>query len=81
MTVAGREIPLTLTEFKLLEFVARYPGVVFSRARILDSVSGQDAVVCDRTVDAHVKSLRHKLGSAKDRIETIRGAGYRFREA
>ena len=40
-----------------------------------------DAMVCDRTVDAHVKSLRRKLGKAKDYIETIRGAGYRFKEA
>jgi two-component system alkaline phosphatase synthesis response regulator PhoP len=80
VTVGGKEISLTLTEFKLLEFMARRPGVVFSRAMILDAVAGQDTVVCDRTVDAHIKSLRHKLGRAKDYIETIRGAGYRFKE-
>jgi DNA-binding response OmpR family regulator len=80
VTVGKKEILLTLTEFKLLEFMARRPGAVFSRARILDAVAGQDAIVCDRTVDAHIKSLRHKLGSAKDYIETIRGAGYRFKE-
>ena len=80
MTVGGKEILLTLTEFKLLEFMARRPGAVYSRARILDAVSGDDAIVCDRTVDAHIKSLRHKLGPAKDYIETIRGAGYRFKE-
>jgi DNA-binding response OmpR family regulator len=81
VTVRGREISLTFTEFKLLEFMARRPGAVFSRARILDAVLGQDAIVSDRTVDAHIKSLRHKLGPAKDYIETIRGAGYRFKEA
>ena len=80
VTVGGKEISLTLTEFKLLEFMARRPGAVFSRARILDAVAGQDTIVCDRTVDAHIKSLRHKLGPAKDYIETIRGAGYRFKE-
>lgn len=80
VTVGKKEISLTLTEFKLLEFMARRPGVVFSRARILDAVAGQDTIACDRTVDAHVKSLRQKLGSAKDYIETIRGAGYRFKE-
>lgn len=80
VTVRSGEISLTLTEFKLLEFMARRPGVVFSRARILDAVSGEDAMVYDRTVDAHVKSLRHKLGTAKDYIETVRGAGYRFKE-
>jgi two-component system alkaline phosphatase synthesis response regulator PhoP len=80
VTLRGKEISLTLTEFKLLEFMARRPGVVFSRDQILDEVSGVDAMVCDRTVDAHIKSLRHKLGGAKDYIETIRGAGYRFKE-
>ena len=80
VTVGGKEISLTLTEFKLLEFMARRHGAVFSRSQILDVVAGQDAIVCDRTVDAHIKSLRHKLGPAKDYIETIRGAGYRFKE-
>lgn len=80
VTVGSEEIPLTFTEFRLLEFMARRPGVVFSRSRILDAVSGEDAIVYDRTVDAHVKSLRHKLGPAKDYIETIRGVGYRFKE-
>ena len=78
--VGSEEIPLTTTEFKLLEYMARRPGVVLSRYQILDAVSGDDTVVCDRTVDAHVKSLRRKLGTAKDYIETVRGAGYRFKE-
>lgn len=81
VTVSGEEISLTFTEFKLLEFLAHRPGVVLSRDQILDAVSGDEAVVCDRTVDAHVKSLRRKLGKAKDYIETVRGAGYRFKEA
>ncbi|UCG57822.1 MAG: response regulator transcription factor [Phycisphaerales bacterium] len=79
-TVGGEEVSLTLAEFKLLELLARRPGVVLSRDRILDTISGYDSAVCDRTVDAHIKSLRRKLGKAKDYIETIRGAGYRFRE-
>ena len=78
--VGGEQIPLTTTEFKLLECLARRPGVVLSRYQILDAVSGDDAVVSDRAVDAHIKSLRHKLGTAKDYIETVRGAGYRFKE-
>lgn len=80
VTVREKDILLTFTEFRLLEFLARRPGVVFSRDQILDGVIGDDALVCDRTVDAHVKSLRRKLGKAKDYIETSRGAGYRFRE-
>lgn len=78
--VGPKDITLTFTEFKLLEFLAKRPGMVFSRDQILDGVIGDDALVCDRTVDAHVKSLRRKLGKAKDYIETIRGAGYRFKE-
>ena len=80
VTVEKKEVSLTLTEFKLLELIARRPGVVFSRSQILDAVAGHDTIACDRTVDAHIKSLRHKLGRAKDYIETIRGAGYRFKE-
>jgi phosphate regulon transcriptional regulator PhoB len=80
VSVRGEKVTLTTTEFKILEYMARRPGVVMSRYQILDAVSGEEAVVCDRTVDAHVKSLRRKLGAAKDYIETVRGAGYRFKE-
>jgi DNA-binding response OmpR family regulator len=78
--VGQKDITLTFTEFKLLEFLVKRPGKVFSREQILDGVIGDNSLVCDRTVDAHVKSLRRKLGKAKDYIETIRGAGYRFKE-
>lgn len=80
VTVRGREISLTFTEFRLLEFMARRPGVVFSRNQLLDGVFGQDSMVYDRTVDAHIKSLRQKLGTAQDYIETVRGVGYRLKE-
>ena len=80
VTVSGEEISLTHTEFKLLEYMAQRPGIVLSRGQILDAVFGQDSMVYDRTVDAHIKSLRRKLDKAKDYIETIRGAGYRFKE-
>jgi len=80
VTVRGKEILLTLTEFKLLEFMARHCGEVVSRNQILDSAFGPDSMVIDRTVDAHIKSLRQKLDKVKDCIETIRGVGYRFRE-
>jgi phosphate regulon transcriptional regulator PhoB len=78
--VSNEEVVLTFTEFKLLEFMARRPGIVFSRDQILDAISGDNTIVTDRTVDAHIKSLRQKLGKAKDYIETVRGAGYRFKE-
>ncbi len=78
--VKGHEVELTATEFRLLECLARRPGVVFSRNQLLDAVGTDESMVYDRTVDAHIKSLRRKLGRAKDYIETVRGVGYRFRE-
>jgi len=80
VTVDSDRIVLTTTEFKLLECMALRPGQVLSRDQILDAIAGDDAVVCDRTVDAHVKSLRRKLGVCKEYIETVRGIGYRFKE-
>jgi len=78
--VDGKEAPLTSTEFKLIEFLSRHPGEVFSRDRILDRVFGYQSDVYGRTVDTHIKTLRRKLGTARDAIETVRGAGYRFRD-
>ncbi|MFC1652995.1 response regulator [Planctomycetota bacterium] len=80
VTVAGAALSLTSTEFKLLEYLARRPGRMSSRDQIMNAVLGHDAVVSDRTVDAHIKTLRRKLDTAKDMIETVRGAGYRFKE-
>jgi len=77
--VKGREIELTATEFRLLECLARRPGVVFTRNQLLDAAGADGSMVYDRTVDSHIKSLRRKLGSAKDYIETVRSVGYRFR--
>ncbi len=78
--VDGQEVMLTATEFKLLDFLVQKTGAVVSRDQILDAVFGYSSEVYDRTVDAHIKSLRKKLGPAKDYIETIRGFGYRFKE-
>jgi len=80
VAVSKKEVKLTPTEFKLLEFMAQRPGVVVSRDKILDSVFGYEANIYDRTIDTHMKSLRKKLGKAKDYIETVRGIGYRFKE-
>lgn len=78
--VFEKKISLTSTEFKLLEFLAQRQGLVLSRDKILDGVFGYDSESYDRTIDAHIKSLRRKLGKAKGCIETIRGIGYRFKE-
>jgi two-component system, OmpR family, phosphate regulon response regulator PhoB len=76
--VDGEEIELTALELKLLSTLYERKNRVQSRTALLDAVWGSDARVDARTVDAHVKRLREKLGSARDYIETVRGVGYRF---
>lgn len=76
--VADREILLTALEFKLLRCLMERQGEVQSRKELLGRVWGIQADVTTRTVDTHVKRLRHKLGPASDYIETLRGVGYRF---
>src|SRR5205807_10251221 len=76
----GRDLDLTPTEFRLLETLVRQPGRAFTRAQLRGGAIGEGAIVLDRTIDVHIKTPRRKLGSA-DFIETVRGVGYRFREA
>jgi two-component system phosphate regulon response regulator PhoB len=79
VTVDGRNLELTPTEFKLLECLLRQPGRAFSRPQLMDAAIGDQAIVLERTIDVHIKTLRRKLGDP-DLIETVRGVGYRFRE-
>ena len=72
-------VELTNTEFKLLHFLMRQPGVVFTRTQIVDGVHGDDYPVTDRSVDVQVVGLRKKLGEIGALIETVRGVGYRFK--
>ncbi len=76
-----QELPLTPTEFRLLEVLLRQAGRAFTRFELMDAAIGEDAVVLERTIDVHVKSLRKKLGDAGELIETVRGVGYRFHES
>jgi two-component system phosphate regulon response regulator PhoB len=78
--VAGEQLNLTPTEFRLLWALVRQPGRAFSRHELMESAMGDDALVLERTIDVHVKSLRQKLGARAEQIETVRGVGYRFRE-
>jgi DNA-binding response OmpR family regulator len=80
VTCGKTVIPLTASEFRLLQFLSSHPGRVFDRSELIDGALGHDTVVMDRTIDVHVTALRRKLGKHGDRIETIRGFGYRFRE-
>src|SRR5438477_4233597 len=78
--VQERELDLTPTEFRLLECLLRQPGRAFTRHQLMDTAIGDAAIVLERTIDVHIKTLRRKLGAAA-LIETVRGHGYRLREA
>ena len=78
--IDGLPIDLTATEFKLLAELIRSRGKVQSRDQLLDKVWGYQFEGYARTVDTHVRRLRQKLGSFAERVETVRGVGYRFRE-
>ncbi len=80
VTINGETIPLTLTEFKILQQLASKPGRVFTRDQLLDAVSGPETFVIDRTIDVHIVSLRKKLKKYASRLITVRGIGYKFRE-
>ena len=75
-----QELPLTPTEFRLLEVLIRQAGLAFTRYELMDAAIGEDAIVLERTIDVHIKSLRKKLRDAGELIETVRGVGYRFHE-
>jgi two-component system phosphate regulon response regulator PhoB len=73
----GRRVRLTLREFEVLKHLALSGGRVVRRAELLQALDGEPHV-SERLVDTHVKSIRSKLGGARDLIETVRGVGYRF---
>jgi two-component system, OmpR family, phosphate regulon response regulator PhoB len=76
----GRSLPLTRSEFRLLDTLIRQPGRVFQRTELIDAALGDDTMVMERTIDVHIRALRRKLGERADVIETVRGVGYRFRD-
>lgn len=77
--VNDEELDLTPTEFRLLETLLRNPGRAYSRQALMETAIGEGAIVLERTIDVHIKTLRRKLGNP-DLIETVRGLGYRFQE-
>jgi two-component system alkaline phosphatase synthesis response regulator PhoP len=84
VTRAGTPIDLTATEFQLLSALAKQPGRVLTRARLLDAISGGDAVdAFDRAIDTHIKNIRRKLEPDPHEptyILTVYGVGYKFRD-
>ena len=80
VTVNGEETALTLKEFELLRLLIASHGTVLTRDLILEKIWGYDFDGETRTVDVHIRTLRAKLGSAGELIETVRGVGYRISE-
>jgi len=83
--VKDKPVELTATEFRILLFLAKRPGWVFTRQQIVDAAQGDDVFVndrfvTDRSVDVHIVSLRRKLGCCGAYIETVRGVGYRLQD-
>ena len=77
VTVQGRKVALTSTEFKLLTLLMRRQGRVQTRDQLLKDVWDYDALIDTRTVDTHMRRLREKLGPAAKHLDTVRGIGYR----
>lgn len=78
VAVLGRRVPLTPTEYQILVTLVAEKGRVVRRRDLIERLWGPGAHQSDRAVDAHVKSIRRKLGAARDVLETVRGVGYRF---
>ena len=83
VTAQGAPVDLSPTEFRLLHYLMKHPDRVLSRAKLLDSVWGDHVFIEERTVDVHIRRLRSALEATghHERIETVRGTGYRFRGA
>lgn len=80
VTAAGEVVNLTLKEYELLKRLMKNPNIVMTRDCLLEDIWGYDFDGETRTVDVHVRTLRQKLGTCGEMIETVRGVGYRMRE-
>lgn len=76
--VDGKQIELSLREYELLKYLVDNTGIALSRDKILNNVWNYDYYGDSRTIDSHIKKLRHKLGKKGKYIETMRGVGYKF---
>lgn len=76
----GHPVELTLAEFRLLRALAAHPGQVFTRAQLLEHITGGEHVIIERNVDVHVATIRKKLHEVRDSIQTVRGIGYRWKD-
>lgn len=79
--IGGKNVELTETEFRILLALSERPGIVFTREQLINMVQGYDFEGYDRTIDAHIKNIRHKLGEDPKKpvfIKTVYGLGYKF---
>lgn len=77
VSLEGRVLELTLSEYRILDLLVRNAGRVFSRGTIIDRISDGEKIVTDRTIDVQMVGLRRKLGRWAEHVKTIRGVGYR----
>ena len=80
LSIGGKSMDVSPTEFKLMQFFMTHPDKVFSRTHLLDQVWGRSVYIEERTVDVHIRRLRKILAEhgREDMIQTVRGFGYRF---
>ncbi|MCB0308440.1 MAG: response regulator [Bdellovibrionales bacterium] len=81
VTLLGKSISMTLTEFQILSCLIEGAGRIYTRDQLIDRVRGHDIAIVDRNIDVHISSLRKKLKDHGRRIFTVRGVGYRFLES
>ncbi|OGT99357.1 MAG: two-component system response regulator BaeR [Geobacteraceae bacterium GWB2_52_12] len=82
-TLNGRDLELTVVEFKLLGFLSAHPGRIYGRDQLMDHIYPDQRVVSDRTIDSHIKNLRKKISGVSPETELIHsvyGVGYKFEE-
>ncbi|MEI6808926.1 MAG: response regulator transcription factor [bacterium] len=84
LSFSGRPVPLTRSEFKLMECLVRYPAQVFTRDTLIDRIYEADHIVTDRSIDAYIKRLRRKFAEIRriaDPIETVHSLGYKLNQS
>jgi two-component system response regulator BaeR len=80
-TLKGQKLDLTAVEFQLLSILATKPGRIFSRNQLMDRLYPDQRIICDRTIDSHIKNLRKKIAGAAPEMELIHsiyGVGYKY---
>lgn len=80
-TFKGKKLDLTAVEFQLLNILVSTPGRIYSRNQLMDRIYADQRIVCDRTIDSHIKKLRKKIATADpdaDMIQSVYGVGYKF---